>query len=446
MINKITLHRFKQFSEASISFKTNGLSVVTGGNNSGKTSLLQALAIWEYCKTILSFEKGKTCLLADSHNQGLGVSDDEFTPVPIPNLKHLWTNLNAQKKDEIDGYTLKICCYWGNDPEYHLEFGLSLVNDRLFIKPTDSNLTQDSPIPNIAYLPSFAGITDKETKIPTAIRQRLIGQGLSGAVLRNLLLDLYEKNQKKRRELKAERPKIKNSDLKSLRETDAWEVLVENIRELFKCDLHVTPFNDLYHSYIKVNIKKGSFRNTPRGEKRFRLHSGFNKRDIMSEGSGFLQWLSVYALLLNEKINIVLFDEPDAHLHNSLQNEMITRLSNISRDHQKQILISTHSSEIIKSIEHDKILYIKNRRGSYLTEDKSKISVLNGLGSEYAPKINQLQIQRNILFVENEFDYRLLKIWCDSLDLRWPNNLVTWHTSSGHKERKHLFIESLLSG
>lgn len=43
----------------------------------------------------------------------------------------------------------------------------------------------------------------------------------------------------------------------------------------------------------------------------------------MVEGSGFLQWLSVYTLALNPSINVLLLDEPDAHLHTTLQDHLL---------------------------------------------------------------------------------------------------------------------------
>jgi len=38
----------------------------------------------------------------------------------------------------------------------------------------------------------------------------------------------------------------------------------------------------------------------------------------MVEGSGFLQWLSVFALATDPGLDVLLLDEPDAHLHSSL--------------------------------------------------------------------------------------------------------------------------------
>ncbi|MEG5984433.1 AAA family ATPase [Enterobacter kobei] len=198
-IKKVELKKFKKYKDSSIKLN-NELSLVVGGNNSGKSSLLQAMATWQFCKTLLEIEKGRLSWTRGATNQGLGLGIVDFTPMFIPSLSHLWTNLKSQKQTESDGYTLKIKLYWDDKSgnEKHLEMGLSLANDRLFIKNTASNLSiieiqnaDGSPnnenIPQIAYLPPFAGITDREVRMSPAMRNRLIGQGLSGGVIRNSL-------------------------------------------------------------------------------------------------------------------------------------------------------------------------------------------------------------------------------------------------------------------
>ena len=46
--------------------------------------------------------------LAEHSGQGLGLGDDEFSPINVPSLKHLWTNLKTQRAEEPDGYTFKL--------------------------------------------------------------------------------------------------------------------------------------------------------------------------------------------------------------------------------------------------------------------------------------------------------------------------------------------------
>jgi hypothetical protein len=318
VITKVSFHRFKQFKDQSFELHP-GVSLLGGGNNAGKSTILHGFAVWEFCRTAIEMERGIDTLVGGHVGQGLGLGDDEFSPINVPSLKHLWTNLKTQKATESDGYTLRIRCTWTRDSgERHLEFGLSLANDRLFVKATSSNLPANDKIPRFAYLPPFAGMTDRETRITGAIRRRRIGEGLAGAVLRNILLDMYERNLQERKRLRGTKTKISDPDLAVLRTTDPWELLQANLRETFTAELDIAAFREEYHSYIQVDVVKGTV-----DHYKLKRHPGYNKRDLMVEGSGFLQWLSVFALATDPDIDVLLLDEPDAHLHPSLQEQLL---------------------------------------------------------------------------------------------------------------------------
>ena len=132
---------------------------------------------------ILEAEKGHQALLPGNRFQGVGLGEDEFSPVNVPSLSHMWTNLAPHKeRGDEDGYTLRFRLEWKiDDNTKELEFGLALANDRLFVKTTFSNLSEEDVIPRIAYLPPFAGITDREQRLPGAVRRRRVGEGLAGA-------------------------------------------------------------------------------------------------------------------------------------------------------------------------------------------------------------------------------------------------------------------------
>lgn len=239
MIERVTFHRFKQFGDQKFELHP-GVSLLGGGNNSGKTTILHGLAIWEFCRTAIEMERGPETFLAGHGGQGLGLGDDEFSPINVPSLKHLWTNLKPQKDTEADGYTLTIRCDWAREAtSRHLEFGLALSNDRLFVKTTSSDLVDGDALPRLAYLPPFAGMTDREMRLTGAIRRRRIGEGLAGAVLRNSLLDMQQHNLDERRRLRGSKSKISDADLKMLRENDPWELLQHNLRTTFSAELDI---------------------------------------------------------------------------------------------------------------------------------------------------------------------------------------------------------------
>jgi predicted ATPase len=436
MVEKVTFHRFKQFADQTFELHP-GVSLLGGGNNSGKTTILHGLAIWEFCRTAIEMERGPQTFLAGHAGQGLGLGDDEFSPINVPSLKHLWTNLKTQKSSESDGYTLKIRCDWTRDgAPRHLEFGLALSNDRLFVKTTSSDLVVGDEPPRLAYLPPFAGMTDRETRLTGAIRRRRIGEGLAGAVLRNILLDMQQHNLEERRSLRGSKSKIGDADLKTLRATDPWELLQHNLRATFSAELDVAQFRDEYHSYIQVEVVKGSVDGY-----KVKRYPGYNKRDLMVEGSGFLQWLSVFALATDPGIDVLLLDEPDAHLHSSLQEQLLDSLRSMDIEINKQVLIATHSTEILRNADPADILHVRGAEGGrYLREEHQKVGLLAGLGSEYAPRLDRAKKTRRLLFVEGRSDLAILKTLAAKLGIGWPDAWVEWTTTRTQKERKQLYL------
>lgn len=441
-LKKVSIKRFKQFVDEQIELRE-GLTIVAGGNNAGKSSLLQALAVWEFCKIATVAEKGSVALTAEGRPlQGLGIGDDQFSPINVPTLNHLWTNLKSSKNPEKDpdGYTLSICCLWTDDEaaEKYLKFSLSLANDRLFVKVSDSNLNLGDRTPTIAYLPPFAGITAHEERATGAMRRRRVGEGVAGAVLRNLLLDMKESNQRKRAKLSAGKTRVPERDLVTLREEDPWELPQSTLREIFATEIVISDFNPEYHSYIQVNVAKGSFDGT-----KFARYAGFKPRDLMMEGSGFLQWLSVYTLATSPSTDVLLLDEPDAHLHAALQAELVDRLGALSAKFHKQVLMATHSTEIIRSAPAFQVMEV--RRGQtprvrQLADDSQKIQLMAGIGTTYAPRIDKVARTKKVFFYEGTSDASILEAFSGVLGKAWPDHIALWQTSDTAKFRKNIWL------
>lgn len=159
----------------------------------------------------------------------------------------------------------------------------------------------------------------------------------------------------------------------------------------------------------------------------------------MVEGSGFLQWLNVFTLTLSPDIDVILLDEPDAHLHPSLQMKMISELEEINTRSEKQILIATHSTEIITEATPNNILNLNTTK--YLQEDSQKVGLLAGLGSEYSPLLHKVKTNKNVLFVEGEFDFTVLKKVGQLIGEPISETVTPWISVSSHKQRIFLFDE-----
>lgn len=439
MINKVTLQNFKRFKDPTeFVLKPQDVTYLAGGNNSGKSSLLQALAVWEFARSVLEVAKGAKALLAGYSGEGVGISAEEFSPIALPDLKHLFSDLKASTGKSGQGYPLRVRCDWktpDNPPaDRHLEIALSHSNDRLFIKPTSSNLANGDLVPRMAYLPSFAGMGPREERMLPSVRKRWIGRGLAGGVLRNLLYDFWDQNRKAREDSKDAHGKISETDLAALRKSDSWEQLSQVLEEVFKAGLTVKQFNELYHTTIEVLAWEGSL-----VKARFKKKKAAPEKDLMVEGSGFLQWLSVFALALNKEIQVLLLDEPDAHLHPALQGHLTHKLGQLARENQKQVLLAAHSTTILSETKVERIFRMEEK--GYLADESERVGLFVGLGSQYAPRLDQLKRCKRLFLHDGPSDLEVLQAWARTLNIAWPENIVCWKYTKDREAREILFAE-----
>lgn len=448
MIKKLYVKNFKRFRSQEFNILPLGVSLFVGGNNSGKSTVIHALAIWEFCKMILSHEKGDSVFLATNvgKDEGFGMSSDDFLPVAVPSLNHFWTNLKVQiptksphaPNDKFPGYTLRISCFWDTDikSDLFLEIGLSLVNDRLFMRVTDTNLGTGDYIPKIVYLPTFAGVLPKERKSTIAERRAFLGQGMAGSILRNLIYDLYDKEEDMKIDLLNGKSRLSKLDKDYIALNSSFAHLQSLLREVFSVELEVMPFNDEFQTILHVDERKVTFNN---GEYKAIPKSKYTPRDIMLQGSGFLQWTSIFCILFNENVDVLLLDEPDAHLHTTLQIELFKRLEKFTKNNLKQIILSTHSVDMIKQAKLSQIFSMDKLK--YLSDEQGRVGILSGIGNSYFPQLYKLQEYKKVIFVENESDKNILSVLGNKVGIPFPSDVVIWETTSSHSERILLFKE-----
>lgn len=77
---------------------------------------------------------------------------------------------------------------------------------------------------------------------------------------------------------------------------------------------------------------------------------------------------------------------------------------------------------------------------AYLSEEHQKVGLFIGLGTDYAPRIDMVKNKKSILFVEGDFDVRILQRFSEKLGIKWPDKWVEWVNKAGHKERKQIFL------
>lgn len=129
-------------------------------------------------------------------------------------------------------------------------------------------------------------------------------------------------------------------------------------------------------------------------------------REICWSGYGFQVWCQMLTYIVKAKQSSVLvIDEPDIYLHADLQRQLVALLRDLGPD----IILATHSTEIISEAEPTSLLNInKKNLSARRMGDVSQVKrVFAALGSNLNPTLTQLAKTRRVLFVEGT-DFQIL--------------------------------------
>ncbi|RJQ54489.1 MAG: ATP-binding protein [Actinobacteria bacterium] len=130
-------------------------------------------------------------------------------------------------------------------------------------------------------------------------------------------------------------------------------------------------------------------------------------REIFWAGFGFQVWCQMLTFMVMHKdASLFVIDEPDIYLHSDLQRQLIAALRELGPD----ILLATHSTEIISEADPNQILVVtKNARSAKRVGDPSQLqSIFSTLGSNLNPTLTQLARCRKVVYVEGK-DFQVLQ-------------------------------------
>jgi energy-coupling factor transporter ATP-binding protein EcfA2 len=137
-------------------------------------------------------------------------------------------------------------------------------------------------------------------------------------------------------------------------------------------------------------------------------------RELCWAGFGFQVWLQILTHLTGaSSSNILVVDEPEIYLHPDLQH----RLFHLLKASNKQVILATHSAEIVNEAEHDDVVLVSRSRktGSRVSDIEGLQEALFSIGSGQNIHLARLSRGKKILFLEGN-DYRLLRRFASKLD------------------------------
>ena len=400
MITKLTLKHFKNVAQQSYDLGT--FDLLVGPNNSGKSTVLQALAIWQFCvdEFTRSTRTGST---------GTMVVLPNFTALPVPEFNLLWKDrvdrsypvFEGKKRQEY--ILISISIEWQRNGGSRGEFGVELryqSPQTIYAIPKPGwtafrELKEAGDLPKIAYVPPFSGLEPTEQWMDISPIRQQIGKGQPGGVLRNLLLQV---SNSARRE-KGDKPPAD------------WQELSGLIERWFSVKIREPEYN----SASDVNI-------TVEYEQRGRRY------DIISGGSGFHQTLTLLAFFFGYHPSTILLDEPDAHLHVNLQREILDYFKRRSQERGVQFLIATHAEELARGVDPTQIVSLLS--GVPLRAESTP-ALLRAMADIANEELTRLRASPYILYVEGESDERILRAWADQCGSTEVLDRFCFHAMAG---------------
>ena len=173
MITQLTLRNFKSIGEQTYEFTD--FDLLVGRNNSGKSTILQALAIWQFC--VDEFHRAKR-----SGSTGIQIVLPNFTALPVPEFNLLWKNRtdreypteNGTKKQKF--ILIEIGVEWRDHAGEAQSFGVELryhSPQTIYAMPASGwarfrQYEKAASLPRIAYVPPFSGLEPAEKWLDVA--------------------------------------------------------------------------------------------------------------------------------------------------------------------------------------------------------------------------------------------------------------------------------------
>jgi AAA15 family ATPase/GTPase len=316
------------------------MSIMTGENNSGKTSLLEAFLIFQECynhtlhkivRKTSSKVKKKILSVGDYDFQSQFIT--QFNSVRSENYYELF----YQNTDSFEiGLNINI-----DDQTIDIKFSISKARSESAYNITpyiDNNSLQklnEFDSENLIFFiksSPISAIVRNEPYYPPKMLEKYISENSNVSIMRNSLL------------------KIKNENkLLNLQSQISYILGFKNFQLNVMYDIN----KDLYITA------------------RFKTENMNEYQDIAMLGSGTLQIIEILISLNFEdkySLRVALLDEPDSHLHRKLQSSLLSKLREISKNNI-QIILTTHNEQIISNANLQEILHL------YIPKKSNKLNV-----------------------------------------------------------------------
>lgn len=388
MLTRLRIKNFKRFGDAEVEL---GQSVVfIGPNNSGKTTALQALALWDV--GLRKWNERREGRTSPEKRPGVTINRRDLIAIPVPDANLLWRNLhvrdvrrtdgrqetrNIRVQVIVDGVTGGVAWSCGFEFDYANEESFYCRPLRL----SDDKSPQRMPVPleaadtRFAFLPPMSGLAATEPKWESGRINVLLGEGQTAQVLRNLCYQIYEQPDPK----------------------PAWKEVCRHIQSMFGAQLQPPQF-------IR---ERGEITMTYRDQSGCVL-------DLSSAGRGLQQTLLLLAHLYANPKTALLLDEPDAHLEVLRQRQIYQLLTEVASQQGSQVIAASHSEVVLnEAANRDVVIAFVGKPHRMDDRGQQVVKALTDIGFDHYYQAN---LKGWVLYLEGSTDLAILRAFARTLE------------------------------
>lgn len=139
-------------------------------------------------------------------------------------------------------------------------------------------------------------------------------------------------------------------------------------------------------------------------------------RELYWVGFGFQIWCQLLTHLSRAvDSSMIVIDEPEIYLHPDVQRQLLSILRDIGPD----VVLATHSTEIMSEADPSEIILVDKKKivGERLRDISGVQRALDSVGSIQNITLTSLSRNKRILFVEGDYDFRLLRRFARKIGL-----------------------------
>lgn len=396
LLHYIEIENFKRFGDKQ-RIELDHPAVLIGPNNCGKTSAIQALALWSQAvRTWFDARKDSSA----KERTATSLNRLNIVAVPVQRTRFFWHNTHVRTGNKDIPLVITVGVeYQGRVIALPMRFR-NQGDELVYCAPDPSivgniDFLRHAATVKVELLYPMSGLETEEPLLQPGRIDVLLGQGQTAQVLRNLCLVVARES------------------------SDDWNRIIGLMKRLFSVEL--SGPKETTRGSIELQYRQPGVKET---------------LDISSSGRGFQQMLLIFAYLYSHKGSVLLVDEPDAHLEILRQKQVYVLLRDIASENGSQVVMVTHSEVILdEALDNNLTLLLDGHADDLATKPDIRNS-LKHFGAEHYIKARE---RGYVLYVEGGTDVDMLRALAEHLEHpaaeHWDERVNSFYVQNNYPDQ-----------